>query len=49
MRAEDALRGANRKFTKRFAQLEKELLQQGKKFPQSLKLLDQIWNDVKRK
>ena len=46
--AETALRKTNRKFTSRFAQVEKELKKRGKKVEDSsLEEMDEIWNMVK--
>lgn len=46
--AETALRKTNRKFTSRFAQVEKELKKRGKKVEDSsLEEMDEIWNVVK--
>ena len=46
--AETALRKTNRKFTSRFAQVEKELKKRGKKVEDSsLEEMDEIWNIVK--
>ena len=46
--AETALRKTNRKFTSRFAQVEKELKKRGKKVEDSsLEEMDEIWNKVK--
>ena len=46
--AETALRKTNRKFTARFAQVEKELKKRGKKVEDSsLEEMDEIWNMVK--
>ena len=46
--AETALRKTNRKFTSRFAQVEKELKKRGKKVEDSsLEEMDKIWNMVK--
>ncbi len=46
--AETALRKTNRKFTARFAQVEKELKKRGKKVEDSsLEEMDKIWNMVK--
>ncbi len=48
--AEEALRKANRRFSKRFHQVEKELLRRGKTPEEStLEEMDRIWNEVKRK
>jgi MazG family protein len=47
---EQALRKANRRFRRRFRQVELELHHQGKRLAQaSLKEMDRIWNEVKRK
>ncbi len=46
--AEDALRRTNRKFTKRFALVEKELQKQGKTVDEAtLEEMDAIWSRVK--
>ena len=48
--AETALRKTNRKFTSRFAQVEKELKKRGKKVEDSsLEEMDEIWNVVKNR
>ncbi len=47
-KAETLLKEANRKFTRRFQKLERELRRRGKRFPQTLKVLDELWNHVKR-
>lgn len=47
--AEDALRKTNQKFTKRFAQIERELKKRGKTLEEStLEEMDEIWNEVKK-
>ncbi len=48
--AEEALRKANRRFMKRFHQVELELHRRGKTLEESsLKEMDRIWDEVKRK
>lgn len=48
LQAEDTLRAANRKFTRRFKAMEHGLRQQGKKLSEcSLATLDQEWNRIK--
>jgi len=47
--AEDALRKSNKKFTTRFAGIEKELKKRGKTLEESnLEEMDEIWNQVKK-
>lgn len=47
--AEDALNGTNRKFMRRFQEIEKRLSQQGKRIEDSsLAEMDAIWDDIKR-
>jgi tetrapyrrole methylase family protein/MazG family protein len=47
--AEEALRKANRRFAKRFRQLEEELRRRGKTLKEStLKEMDRIWDQVKK-
>jgi ATP diphosphatase len=47
---EAALRGANAKFTRRFAYIEAELARRGKTPPQSsLEEMDAIWNEIRAK
>ncbi len=47
--AEDALRKANKKFTRRFQLVEKELKNQGKKIEEAtLEEMDEIWERVKK-
>lgn len=49
LQAEETLRKSNRKFIKRFKQMEIELQKQGKNIKeQSLATLDKIWEDVKK-
>lgn len=49
VKAEDALRRTNDKFTRRFKALEKKLEQQGGRFGEaSLEEMDELWEDVKR-
>ncbi len=50
LNAEDAIRGANRKFNSRFRYIENTLLEKGKSINESnLEEMDQLWNEAKTK